>query len=157
MPGSAPGLEKLAVSGSGQPIDGDKEPAADSFVQPATESVTAAAGVTASLLAVQGMASPLMQGLSTHTCLVVEHMCIDQVTADDTQHPLCHAVSDCLLGLSAAGQALEEGSSRSKKPVKDDRGTEKDGDLLLAGSSAGSAKSRHGGSVYDLLVAEIKV
>ena len=34
---------------------------------------------------------------------------------------------------------------------------EKDGDLLLAGSSVGSSKSRHGGSVYDLLVAEIKV
>ena len=41
--------------------------------------------------------------------------------------------------------------------MKDDRGAERDGDLLLAGSSAGSAKSRHGGSVYDLLVAEIKV
>ena len=57
----------------------------------------------------------------------------------------------------AAGKASEEVSSGAKKPVKDDRGAEKDGDLLLAGSSAGSAKSRHGGSVYDLLVAEIKV
>lgn len=62
-----------------------------------------------------------------------------------------------LLDLSAAGKAPEELGSGSKKPVRDDRGAEKDGDLLLAGSSAGSAKSRHGGSVYDLLVAEIKV
>ena len=44
-----------------------------------------------------------------------------------------------------------------KKQQKDDRSVERDGDLLLAGSSAGSARSRHGGSVYDLLVAEIKV
>ena len=53
----------------------------------------------------------------------------------------------------------EAGSSGngSKKPQKEDRSAEKDGDLLLAGSSAGSARSRHGGSVYDLLVAEIKV
>ena len=43
VPGIAPGLDKLADSGSGQPIDADKGLTAESFVQPATESVTAGA------------------------------------------------------------------------------------------------------------------
>ena len=67
----------------------------------------------------------------------------------------------CVNSLLVAGGKLHEGSSGgsngSKKPAKEDKVPEKDGDLLLAGSSAGSSKSRHGGSVYDLLVAEIKV
>ena len=67
-----------------------------------------------------------------------------------------HCLRLSLLCLPAAGKASEEAGS-GRKLVRDDRGAEKDGDLLLAGSSAGSAKSRHGGSVYDLLVAEIKV
>ena len=63
VPGVAPGLNQLADSGSGQPFDVDKEFATDSFVQPATESVTAgAAGAPTGLLAVHGMAGPLMQG-----------------------------------------------------------------------------------------------
>lgn len=33
----------------------------------------------------------------------------------------------------------------------------KEKELLLAGNSAGSSKARHGGSVYDILVSEIKV
>ena len=63
--------------------------------------------------------------------------------------------------MSAGSRIPEEAGSSNgnggKKPAKEDRGLEKDGDLQLAGSSAGSSKSRHGGSVYDLLVAEIKV
>ncbi len=33
----------------------------------------------------------------------------------------------------------------------------KEKELLLAGNSAGSSIARHGGSVYDILVSEIKV
>ena len=65
-----------------------------------------------------------------------------------------------LLGWCPGSRKQEEAgssSSGSKKPQREDKSAEKDGELLLAGSSAGSAKSRHGGSVYDLLVAEIKV
>ncbi len=62
--------------------------------------------------------------------------------------------------ISAGSRKQDEAGSTgngSRKSQKEERSAEKDGDLLLAGSSAGSAKSRHGGSVYDLLVAEIKV
>ena len=74
---------------------------------------------------------------------------------------MCLVIGDCLTWLIrlVGSKTHEEGSSNgsgSKKQQKDDRSVERDGDLLLAGSSAGSAKSRHGGSVYDLLVAEIK-
>ena len=79
--------------------------------------------------------------------------------ADDAKQCILQVLFGPLTAVrfSAAGKAPEEASGGSKKLVKEDRGAEKDGDLLLAGSSAGSAKSRHGGSVYDLLVAEIKV
>ena len=83
VPGIAPGLDKLSDSGSGQPIDADKGLTAESFVQPATESVTAGAtGVSVGLLAMQGMASLLMQIWST-TC--TKHICMKKVMTSDAK------------------------------------------------------------------------
>ena len=56
-----------------------------------------------------------------------------------------------MLCLSGTQQAEEASGSRAKDAAAVER------ELLLAANSVGSAKSRHGGSVYDLLVAEIKV
>jgi len=75
---------------------------------------------------------------------------------------MCLVIGNCLTWLTwlVGSKTHDEASGSgngSKKQQKDERSVERDGDLLLAGSSAGSARSRHGGSVYDLLVAEIKV
>ena len=47
--------------------------------------------------------------------------------------------------------ATKEGKGR------DGQAPEKEKELLLAGNSAGSSKARNGGTVYDILVSEIKV
>lgn len=122
--------------------------------QPATQSVTAGES---------GERTPAVR-ISWQLALAVYKPW--HITRGEPSHTRCSclwlaSVSLCVNFLLVAGGKLQEessgGSNGSKKPAKEDKLPEKDGDLLLAGSSAGSSKSRHGGSVYDLLVAEIKV
>jgi hypothetical protein len=57
----------------------------------------------------------------------------------------------------APGTQQESDAAVPERKAKNGQDLEKERELLLAANSAGSSKTRHGGSVYDVLVAEIKV
>ena len=59
--------------------------------------------------------------------------------------------------IPGSGAAADRDASMPERKGRNGQDQERERELLLAANSASSSKMRHGGSVYDLLVAEIKV